>query len=202
MTIHYCGEDIVSRTVAERLIADFTNLSGNQLGGVQGGWTSIKANFKKYCDLSRHSPVLVTIDLDRNACPPSLRRRWLSDAKVVEPLPEFMLFCIAQREIESWLLADHDGIAEFLGIGSRMIDRDIENDVLDPKEYLVRLVQRSSRRTVKIDMLPAAGSLSKTGLGYNDRLSEFAKTSWQPLVAAANSRSLDRAIKKLQSLDA
>jgi hypothetical protein len=201
MTIHFCGEDNVSRAVAERLIADFTSLGGVQLGGVQGGWSAIKANFKKYCELSRHSPVFVTVDLDQHSCPPLLRNIWLSDAGLIEPLPERMLFCVAQREVESWLLADRDGIAEFLGVAVGRIDDDIENQVLHPKEYVIQLVQKSSKREVKFDILPAKGSQSKTGLGYNDRLTEFVKTSWQPLVAAGRSRSLERAINKLRALN-
>jgi hypothetical protein len=200
MTVFYCGEDAISRAVAQRLIADFTGFDASQLGGVQGGWTSIKKKFRNFYNLSRRSPVFITIDLDRHPCPPSLRSKWLSDSGLAEPLPHMMLFCIAQTEIESWLMADRDGIADFLGIKSVKIGNDIENAVADPKKHLVQLVRRSSNKSVKVDILPASGSKSTTGPGYNDRLSEFARTRWQPLVAALESRSLDRAIKKLQAL--
>lgn len=202
MTVFYCIEDQLSRSVAERLISDFCppGTDAQELGQTYGGYGYIKKNLSKFRALAQRSPVLIITDLDRTACAPSLRNTWFEAAKISEPLPEKMLFCIAQTEIESWLLADSAGIAEFLKISVAKLTPNIESSIIDSKEYLVELAKKSADTSIRSDLTPKSRSAAATGLNYNNRLSLFVRDDWNPIDAAENSVSLRRAITKLTSL--
>lgn len=203
MTIFYCIEDELSRAVAERLIRQFCppGTSIVELGKAYGGFGYIKSNLRKFHTLAQRSPVLIITDLDREQCAPSLRSKWMSASGISEPLPDKMLFCIAQTEIESWLLADTVGLAAFLSVSPAKLAHNIETSILDAKEYLVELVKGSTDATIRRDLTPSVKSTSATGLSYNYRLCQFAASDWDPDEAAKNSASLCRAISKLASLN-
>ncbi|MCG6122225.1 MAG: hypothetical protein MEP57_05895 [Microvirga sp.] len=202
MTVFYCIEDALSRAVAERLIRECcpTNTTSTELGKVYGGFGYIKKNLQKFHKLAQRSPVLIITDLDRNPCAPSLRRKWLDSANIREPLPDKMLFCIAHSEIESWLLADTNGVADFLRISPDKLKHDIESNIVDSKEYLVNLAKNSASSEIRNDIAPSLRSGAATGINYNFRLCNFVENDWSLEAAARNSRSLNRAVTKLSSL--
>ncbi|WP_353628038.1 hypothetical protein ABM428_00105 [Sulfitobacter sp. TCYB15] len=202
MNVFYCIEDVLSRAVAQRLILECcpAGTSSQELGKVYGGFGYIKKNLSKFHNLAQRSPVLIITDLDNAECPPSLRKNWLDSAKIREPLPDNMLFCIARTEIESWLLADTVGIGSFLKVSAARLRPDIEMTVLNAKEYLVELAKASSNAGIRNDLTPSARSDAATGVNYNYSLSNFVSTSWRPHDAAENSVSLNRAITKLSLL--
>lgn len=202
MTIFYCIEDQLSRAVAERLIIEFCPLGtqAQELGQAYGGYGYIKNSLLKFHSLAQRWPVLIITDLDRAKCAPSLRKDWFAAAKISDPLPEKMLFCVAQTEIESWLLADSKGIASFLKISFAKLTANIEMEVIDSKEYLIELAKSSTDPTIRSDLTPKSKSAAATGLNYNYRLSQFVRDDWNPVEAAKNSVSLQRAITKLTSL--
>lgn len=203
MMVFYCIEDELSRAVAERLICECCpcGTSLHELGKTYGGYGYIKRNLKKFHDLAQRSPVLIITDLDRVACVPSLRNSWLQSAKIQEPLPDNMLFCIAQTEIESWLLADTNGIAQFLKVSPKKLRASIETSIVDSKEYLVELAKGSKSADIRNNLTPIPRSTAPTGLNYNFRLSQFVCNDWNLQAAAANSLSLRRAVTKLSSLN-
>lgn len=200
--IFYCVEDALSRSVAERLINMYCpqDIVTSELGGVFGGYGSIRKNFAKYYNLSQRSYVLIITDLDRAQCPPTLRADWISSSRVTEPLPERMLFCIAQTEIESWLMADTYGISQLLHISPARICNNVELEIIDSKEYLVNLARSSTSSKIRSGLLPARNSQASTGLNYNHILIDFVKSRWDPEAASANSVSLRRAINKLSQV--
>lgn len=202
--IFYCVEDALSRSVAEKLIDVYCpqGIVTSELGGVFGGYGAIKRKFSNYYDLSRRSYVFIITDLDRAECAPSLRTDWLVSAGISEPLPERMLFCIAQREIESWLMADTTGISKLLHISAARINNDVENAIIDAKEYLVHLARSSGSAAIRSGLLPARGSAASTGLNYNHILMDFVRSEWNPEAASENSISLRRAINKLSQVEA
>lgn len=150
MTIFYCIEDELSRAVAERLIQECCPVGTRmqELGKVYGGFGYIKSSLQKFHALAQRSPVLIITDLDRALCAPSLRKSWLHSANISEPLPENMLFCIAQTEIESWLLADTNGIAAFLKVSPAKLTPNIEKSVLDSKESILYIWQKVLRAPI------------------------------------------------------
>lgn len=202
MIIYYSVEDELSGAVAERLIREFCpHCTGTvRLGKAHPGSGYIKNNLRRFYDLSHKSPVLILTDLDRVACPPALRSSWLKDATISEPLPSNMLFCVVQTEIESWLLADSNGIAGLLQVSPAKLSRNIEKGVLDAKEYLVQLARASSSAQIRRELAPAPKSQALIGLSYNYRLSTFVGELWNPSEAANYSLSLRRAVNKLSSL--
>jgi len=48
------------------------------------------------------------------------------------------------------------------------------------------------------DIVPAPGATSKVGPDYNGRLCEFVRNHWRAEIAAQNSPSLARALKRLR----
>lgn len=202
MKVFFCIEDQISRAVAERLIRECcpVGTSTQELGKAYGGYGYIKKNLGKFHQLAQVSPVFIVTDLDRASCPPSLRQNWLQSAGIQEPLPDNMLFCIAQTEIESWLLADATGISNLLKISYTKMNPSIETSVVDAKEYLVQLAKSSKNRSVRNDIAPSSKSAAATGINYNYQLSQFATYEWNFREAANRSVSLHRAVKKLSSL--
>ena len=182
MTVYFCIEDALSRAVAIRLIHEFcpSDAGTHELGRAYGGFGYIKKHFRQYHDLAQRSPILIITDLDHETCPPSLRNSWLESENISDPLPNKMLFCIAQTEIESWLLADTKGISAFLKISPAKLKPNIETSIIDSKEYLVQLAKGSSDADIRYDLTPKPKSTASTGIGYNFRLSQFVCNDWDP----------------------
>jgi hypothetical protein len=150
-----------------------------------GGKQNLKLKAAAYNCAARHAPWLLLVDLDRDECAPKLRDAWL-------PSPNTgMCLRVAVREVESWLLADRERIAKFLGVPIGKVPR--EPDLLeDPKGTVVDLARHSRRRDVREDMLPRPKSGRSEGPAYASRLIEFAQDAWRPSVAEKHSDSLRR----------
>jgi hypothetical protein len=116
---------------------------------------------------------------------------WLPGGKDVR-----LLFRVAVRETESWLLADRYAFAELLGISVANVP-DRPDDLNNPKATLLDLVRKSKRRDLKKDILPAPGVSFPVGLGYNDQLSRFVRERWDSRKAAQSSPSLARAVARV-----
>jgi hypothetical protein len=132
-------------------------------------------------------PVLLLTDLDRHPCAPALRRDWLPG-----PISERLLFRVAVREVESWLIADPEGLAGFLGISRAKIPL-APDQLPEAKGSLLSLVKTSRKRALRSEILPAPGSTAPVGLGYNLQWSRFVRDHWSPRRAAERSPSLQHA---------
>lgn len=188
-------EDLLSEALAETLL--------HQVGGHtvhsrlrQNGFGYLKRQIRAFNSMAATVlPVLLVTDLDRLACAPMLIANWLPDGRDAR-----LLFRVAVRETESWLLADRSAFAEFLGIPiANLPDR--PDDLTDPKATLLRLVRKSTRRDLKQDILPAPGVSFPVGLGYNDQLSRFVRERWDSRRAAQSSPSLARAVARVAGFD-
>jgi len=135
----------------------------------------------------------VLTDLDTAVCPPKLIKEWLSDSTQHHNL----LFRVAVREVESWVLADRDHFAKFLGIMKELVPVDVD-EIDDPKEYLINLVRKSRKRRLREDIVPTRGSTAKQGPNYNGCLISFVEESWVPNKAMRSSPSLRRTIKAVK----
>jgi len=181
-------EDALSEAVAEALL--------RQIGGhvVQqrlrrGGYGYLKSRIGAFNQMAQTiMPVLLVTDLDQCNCPPELITRWLPDGCAPR-----LLFRVAVRETESWLLSDRGAFAEFLGVPVASVPAQ-PDDLTDPKAALLKLVRKSKHRDLKQDILPARGISSPVGLGYNDRLVHFVHEQWDSHRAAHVSPSLARAV--------
>lgn len=146
-----------------------------------------------YLNAARFSGWVLVRDLDHDApCAPDLV------ASIALQLPPYAALRIAVRDMESWLLADHQAIATALAIPEHRVptDPDLEDS---SKATLVNLARSSSSRTVRSDLVPSPGNSSKVGRGYLSFIDEFA-LEWDPDRAAGRSESLRRALQGIRRL--
>lgn len=185
-------EGKVDRAVAERLV----QLVGGTPGPVYGqqGKDYIRKQLGAWNAAAQRSPWLVLVDLNSDeGCAPLLVRSWLRNRA------PYLCFRVAVREVEAWLLADREGMAEFLGVAEDELPEEPEA-VSDPKKLVVELARRSRRRWVREELVPDSRSGRKEGRAYASRLAEFARGGWRPEVAAGRSPSLRRAVQCLKRL--
>ena len=153
------------------------------------GFGNIKKNINAYNNSAKGIPYLVMTDLDQEECPPQKLQSWLKGDKHPN-----LLFRIAVREVEAWLLGSRRTFAEFIGIEAHRIQALVE-EIDDPKKYLINLVRRSPNRDLREDITrPGA----KKGPDYNGRLAQFVQNYWDPVEAQENSPSLRKAIRALE----
>lgn len=172
--------------------------TGHSFGTCFGrrGCNFIQQKIAGYAQRARFgAPLLVMVDLmdfDHD-CPPSLAHALLPDR------PDLLLFSAVVRELESWLLADGDGIAEFLRVSRAIVPANPES-LADPKQALVNLARRSRKRSVRDAFVPQPGMSASTGPGYVIEVQRFVDGSWDLVRARAASPSLDRCLSRLGTM--
>lgn len=184
-------EDRLSEAVGRRLVNSelSAQIEINTLSG--GGNGYLRSNIGKLLQIAHNGFVMLLTDLDRKACAPLLKDDWLQGLHI----PEKFMFRVCVREVESWILADREGFADFLDIPRARITSNVD-DLADPKGELLRLAKRA-RREVKSELLPHKGNHSQQGLGYNNILSRFVEEVWNGERASENSESLRRTRQRL-----
>jgi hypothetical protein len=190
-------EDALSEALAEKVLADVGGplRIGSRLPG-QGAGRLRKMVGNLNAAASRAMPVLLLTDLDQASCAPALIRAWLAHGKSPD-----LIFRVAVREAEAWVLADSERFARFLGVGENRIPADPEA-LADPKRTLLALVRTCKRGSLKREMLPAKGAMSPMGLGYNSLLCGFVRSEWRSSEASLRSASLRRTRLRIAELAA
>lgn len=188
-------EGLIDQEVA-RVLAKEAKFLHTEFVGALNGKGDVLKNIGNYNRSADQIPWLVLVDLDEEKCAPVLMKRCL-------PHPaRKMCFRIAVREIEAWLLADHERFSSFFKVPLDEIS--IQPDSLaDPKQEVIRLVQNSTDKMLKKLMLPRLGSGRTVGPGYSDKLIEFVagpSRVWRVRKAAERSPSLHRCFQALQKL--
>lgn len=158
-----------------------------------GGFGQIKARFDRYLNACNVVPHVVLTDLDLHECPMKLMQDW----GIPRPLPARLIFRVAVREVEAWLLADRQRMAEFLQVALAKVPTDVEGEI-DPKRSLINLARRSRSKRFSLEFCPAVDSKASQGVLYNDHLIRFVNEMWRVDVARESSSSLNRAIGRLQ----
>jgi len=185
-------EDALSETLLETVV----QRSGRPVQIAQRfrrqGFGYLKSQMPVFNQIARWRPVLVLTDLDQGECAPQLRQDWLRQS----PAPN-LLFRVAVREVEAWLLADGEAFAVFIGIDPGKVPS-LPEALPDPKQRLLSLVRKSRHRELKQDILPAPRARTAQGLGYNEQLCRFVRDYWRVDCAVAHSPSLARAWQRLQ----
>lgn len=156
----------------------------------EGGFGYIKKNIRGFNEASKGSPFFVLTDLDAGDCAPALIDDWLK-----EPPHPNLIFRVAVREVEAWLLADIEGFSKYTGI-SKANFHDKPEDLPDPKAALLQLIKKCRKRDIREDILPK-DEFAKVGPNYNDRLGEFVIKYWNINRAVKRSDSLKRAMQHL-----
>jgi hypothetical protein len=183
-------EDVLQETVLRKLIATYRKDIRLIGVSVMRGNSYIREKIRGFNEASVYLPHIIIIDLDSIPCAPQLLADWVNFN-----LHPNLLFRIAEKEIEAWILADRIEIASYLGVPASKIPYDT---VLlpNPKEFIINLARRSRKREIK-DIVPQ-GTASQ-GPGYNAILQNFIMHYWDAERAANKNRSLKRTIERLNN---
>jgi len=195
--VNLAVEDSLSEAVLRRIIEQSRQQYAIGFCYCGGGYIYLKQKIPGFNNAAKGTPFIVLADLEAE-CPPSQIRSWLP----VDRQPNLM-FRIAVREIESWLLADRTGFAAFLGISKSLLPRNAD-EINDPKQRLIGLAKRSRKRARREAIVPSPNSTAKIGRGYNGELASFVRDAWNIEEAMKNSDSLRRtvnAIGKFQPIE-
>jgi len=104
--INLATEDELSEAVLSRLLSDARRFAiGRRYR--RGGNGYLKSTIAGWNRAATGIPFLVLTDLDTHHCPSELIASWLA-----APQHPNLVFRIAVREVESWLLADRTNFAE------------------------------------------------------------------------------------------
>jgi len=160
----------------------------------KSGKDNLTQRLPAYNAAARFWPWVVVRDLNHDAqCAPELA------AKILPNPSERMCFRVAVHEIEAWLMADNERIAQYLGIPRDEVPPNPDGDP-NPKERVVALASGSRFRRIREEMTPRPGAGRVIGPAYNSRLIEFARSHWRPEFAAQNSPSLRKCLSRVRAL--
>lgn len=187
-------EDELSESVALRLVAEVQPALQVTQKLRKNGFGYLRSKMASWCEVARHQPVLLLTDLDRVACPVEMLRQWHGTLAV----PANLLMRLAIREVEAWLLADHEAMRKLLGERGRLPTE--PEQLPDPKAALLQLAAKYAPRDVRADLVQTKGAMASQGIGYNDRLTHWVQTCWQPERAAERAPSLAKTRLRLQEL--
>ncbi len=158
---------------------------------VQGGKSKLLAKLAGFNAAAHFSPWVIVVDLNGDAaCAPAFVSQ-----TIPAPSPH-MIFRVAVRQAEAWLMADREGLARYLRVSQALVPNNPEAEV-DAKQSMVKIARASRDRRVRQDMVPTPGGGRKTGPNYAGRLIEFATQRWRPDVAAERADSLSRCMQRL-----
>jgi len=151
-----------------------------------GGKGTIDRELAKYNNAGRSIPWVVVRDLDTDA--PCAGEFVMS--RKLKPTRWFRLR-LAVREVESWVLADAEGLSKFIDVDAKWIPTapDVERDATASLLEVARRASSSFRRK----LLPGKGSSAVVGPLYEATLIEFGERGWDLQRAAMRSPSLRRA---------
>lgn len=190
--VHLAIEDELSEAVLRRILAHIKRGYAVGVAYRRGGFGYLRRTVRGWNSAAKGQPFVLLTDLDKYACPKALIADWLP-----VPLHPNLLFRVAVREVESWLLADRANIARYFGISDQRVPADTDA-LLDAKAALIDLARRSRLRELRNGIVPKGGSTAKQGPDYNGRLIPFVQSLWDVRSAANNSPSLARTVERLK----
>lgn len=190
-------EDELSEAVMRKIIASRAGVLEVADRVIRsGGFGNIKSQFPRFKSACHAFPHIVLTDLDRSPCASALINAWR-----IEPVPARLVFRVAVRSVESWLLADREKIAAFLSIPSVKISHQPES-LEDSKRELLRLARRARSRRLASELCPAMGSVARQGPLYNAHMVRFVQETWRVDTACESAPSLARACLRIHELAA
>lgn len=185
-------EDQLSEAVAVKALME-SGKNYEIAGTCRWSKDKIKNKIASINESATGHPYCVLTDQDTpSPCPPTAIRA-LQGA-----MHPNLLYRFAVMEIESWVMADREGIADFLSVSLNRIPREPDG-IAHPKEHLIGIARKSRKSNIKRGIVPQDGSTSKIGPTYNAQLCEFVSRHWDVKRARRNSPSLERAFGRFRS---
>jgi len=189
--INLAIEDELSEAVLRRVLKHLKRGYSVGVAYRRGGYGYLRRTIAGWNNAAKGIPFVVLTDLDKHDCPRSLIEEWLR-----APQHPNLVFRVAVREVEAWLLADRRNLSSRLGIRERIVPSDVDA-LHDPKAALIQLAKRSRFKHVRNGVAPKSGSTASQGPVYNSFLAAFVSEIWDVSVAATGSPSLARTLEKL-----
>lgn len=190
--IFVIGEDVLCCTLGARLVEVVLDWKLAQPAVDTKGITNLRKNLARYTQIASSFPVLCIADTD-GRCVLDARRQ-----SAPAGTPERFHLRFAVPEIESWLMADKEALAEFFRVSEAIVPNR-PDEVQDAKRAMLNVALRSKQRYLRQEVV-AADDRNKPGTGYNVHLRDFVAHYWRPLVAAQRSPSLARAVCRLSEM--
>ena len=155
------------------------------------GKGAIDARIQKYWEASQIIPHVIfrDVDYDEGACPVALHSALSSKTPGDSPN---LLIRIVDQCIESWMLADRRGIAEFCGVSPARVKIPASHH----KSYLLSMFREAKLK----DAVAHVDNELDFGPAYELHVQRFMKTAWNVERAADDSPSLRRALQRLRDL--
>lgn len=188
-------EDLPSEVLAHRLLAhvDPDASFAQSLG--RKGLGYIQSKLRGLNEAARGMKIVVIVDRDNEQnCPVRMIQNWLGN-----PRHQNLVIRLAEMEIESWIMADREAIANFIDVPLNRIPQNPDT-INDPKQTLVNLARASRTRKVREEMCPAPGAHNIVGPAYNSALEMFVREKWRARHAIQHSPSLRRAENRIREL--
>ncbi len=192
IAINLAVEDALSEVVLRKMLESCERPFEVANCYYQGGFGYLKKRISGFNNAARGVPFLVLTDLDRSECAPTLISEWLPNHRHPN-----LLFRVAVREVEAWLLAHRPAFVKFLAVSEAHIPLSPES-IDDPKRTLISAARRSKRREIREAIVPAEGTTAKQGPDYNSCLARFVTDVWNPHAAKQHADSLKRAMRCLE----
>lgn len=191
IAINLAVEDALSEAVLREMLKQSERpfLVGNCF--CRGGYGYLKKILPGLNYAAQGMTYLILTDLDQAECPLELISKWLT-----QPKHPNLLFRVAVREVEAWLLAHREAFADFLGISKSLIPMNVD-EIPDPKQCLINLSRKCKKRSLRDAIAPAPDSTAKIGKDYNGQLIQFVRNDWRVAEAQVNSPSLQRAMNAI-----
>jgi len=193
LDIYALVEGLTDEAMAHRL----AKATGHEIAACYGkrGMGYIQKRIADFNGLAGSIPILTLVDFmdTRMGCPPDMVHAWLPHRE------QGMLLRAVVRELESWLLADRNGIAEYLKIPIVRVPENPES-LNDPKATLIHLARRSRSSRIRAGLVPSQGSSATVGREYASGIIHFIRRLWDINRARMNAPSLDHCIRRLEDL--
>ncbi len=190
--INLAVEDKLSEAVVRKILIDSKRSFAVGTCYGHGGFGYLKKNIMAFNNAARITPFFILTDLDKAECAPDLIDEWISF-----PRYSNLIFRIAVKEVEAWVMAHSSAFAEFLGINKANMPLN-PDELNDPKKELIKLAKKSRKSEIREAIVPL-DSTTRIGPDYNNRLISFIQTRWKTLEAAKQSPSLHKAFKAIKS---
>lgn len=187
-------EDAPGEAVLRRMFAELAPAWRVYLVDNCGGAAPMRAKLPRYRNASHSVPHIVLTDLDNAACASALMAAWGAASE-----PPRLLFRVAVREVEAWLMGDRSGTAAWLQVPATKVPVQPEAQP-DPKQALLALGRVSKSRRLRAEFCPAPGSSASQGPLYNHPIGRFVRERWNLAAARAAVPSLDRACRRISEL--
>lgn len=203
MRVYYGGEDVVTKSIAKRLVQSWAyNHDKKKIEcvdlNIRASGRAVLSQLNNIILLGKKTPVVFVLDSDQD-CAVDLLKKYCTERAD----DSYSTINIAIDEGEAWLLADKIGFSDFVGVKKSTISEDIYRgkEVATPYKtslyIMMELVPVSKKKEIRNAMSVAPNA--KKPPTYNALLPDFIADKWDVDRAQKHSESLSRAVRRVET---